>query len=382
MAKRDYYEVLGVERTASEDEIKKAYRKTAMQWHPDRNPGNAEAEAKFKEATEAYEVLRDAQQRARYDQFGHAASGGGGFGGGAQNFDGMDLSDALRNFMRDFGGDSAFGDLFGGAGGGRPRGPARGDDLQVRLVLTLEEVASGIEKKIRVKHLKRCEPCKGRGGSGESECPQCKGRGQVRRVQQTMLGQFMSVTACPRCEGEGSIVADPCKTCRGDGRVSDSETVNVKVPAGVAAGNYIPLRGMGDAGMRGGPAGDLIVHLEEKEHELFDRHGDHLVLDLPVPFSVMALGGKVQVPLLGGDKASLSVSAGTASGHMARMKGKGLPGLRGGRGDLHVRLRVWVPSELSGHEKKLLEDLRKTEAQHVPPPSRQLFERVRDAFGG
>ena len=381
MAKRDYYEVLGVERTASEDEIKKAYRKTAMQWHPDRNPGNAEAEAKFKEATEAYEVLRDAQQRARYDQFGHAASGGGGFGGGAQGFDSMDLSDALRNFMRDFGGESPFGDLFGGAGG-RPRGPARGDDLQVRLALTLEEVASGIEKKIRVKHLKRCEPCKGRGGSGESECPQCKGRGQVRRVQQTMLGQFMSVTACPRCEGEGSIVADPCKTCRGDGRVSDSETVNVKVPAGVAAGNYIPLRGMGDAGMRGGPAGDLIVHIEEKEHELFERHGDHLVLDLPVAYSVMALGGKVQVPLLGGDKASLSVSAGTASGHMARMKGKGLPGLRGGRGDLHVRLRVWVPSELSGHEKKLLEDLRKTEAQHVPPPSRQLFERVRDAFGG
>jgi molecular chaperone DnaJ len=383
MAKRDYYEVLGVERTASEDEIKKAYRKTAMQWHPDRNPGNTEAEAKFKEATEAYEVLRDAQQRARYDQFGHAATGGGasGFPGGAQGFDGIDLSDALRAFMRDFGGDGGFGDLFGG-GGGRSRGPARGDDLQVRLQLTLEEVASGIEKKIRVKHLKRCEPCKGRGGSGESECSQCKGRGQVRRVQQTMLGQFMSVTACPRCEGEGTIVADPCKTCGGDGRVSESETVNVKVPAGVASGNYIPLRGLGDAGMRGGPAGDLIVHIEEKEHELFERHGDHLLLDLPVPFSVMTLGGKVDVPLLGGSKASLDVSAGTPSGHVSRLKGKGLPGLRGGKGDLHVRLRVWVPTKLSGAEKKLVEELRKTEAGHVPAPTRSLFEKVRDAFGG
>ena len=385
MAKRDYYEVLGVGKTATEDEIKKAYRKVAMQWHPDRNPGNSEAETKFKEATEAYEVLRDAQQRARYDQFGHAATTGGGgsaaggYGGGG--FQGFDLSDALRAFMRDFGGDGSIEDLFGG-GGGRGRGPARGDDLQVRLPLTLEEIASGVEKKIRAKHLKRCETCSGRGGTGESVCSQCQGRGQVRRVQQTVFGQFVNVSACPRCEGEGNIVANPCKSCRGDGRVSESDTVNVKVPAGVAAGNYIPLRGLGDAGLRGGPAGDLVVLIEEAEHELFERHGDHLALDLPVSFAVLALGGKVETPLLAGGAANVDVPAGTPSGHTLRLKGKGLPGLRGGRGDLHVRLRVWVPTKLAGPEKKLLEELRNAEALKPPKPSRSVFEKVRDAFGG
>jgi molecular chaperone DnaJ len=382
MAKRDYYEVLGVPRGASEDEIKKAYRKVAMQWHPDRNPGNKDAEAKFKEATEAYEVLRDAQQRARYDQFGHAPTAGGfGGGGGAEGFGGFDLADALRAFMRDFGGDGAFDELFGGAGG-RGRGPSRGDDLQVRLPLTLEEIASGVEKKIRVKHLKRCDTCSGRGGQGESVCPQCKGRGQVRRVQQTMFGQFVNVSACPRCEGEGHIVAEPCRTCGGDGRVSDSDTVSVKVPAGVAHGNYIPLRGLGDAGVRGGPAGDLVVLIEEKEHELFERHGDHLGLEMPVSFVTLALGGKLEVPMLGGGTATMDVPAGTPSGHIARVKGKGLPGLRGGRGDLQVRLRVWVPTKLTSADRKLLEELRRSEGQQPPRPARSLFEKVRDAFGG
>jgi molecular chaperone DnaJ len=390
MAKRDYYEVLGVPRGASVEEIKKAYRKLAMQWHPDRNPDNKDAEGKFKEATEAYEVLHDPQQRARYDQFGHStsgsgAAGGGGFGGGG--FDaGFDLADALRAFMRDFGGEGAFEDLFGGGGRSRgargPGGGIRGDDLQVRLPLTLEEIATGVEKKIRVTHMKKCETCNGRGGQGESVCPQCQGRGQVRRVQQTVFGQFVNVSACPRCEGEGQIVAQPCKTCGGDGRKSASDTVSVKVPAGVAAGNYIPLRGLGDAGVRGGPTGDLVVLIEEKEHDLFERHGDDLVIDLPVTFSALALGGKVEAPLLGGGRAMVEVAAGTPSGHVARLKGKGLPGLRGGRGDLHVRLRVWVPTKLSTADKKLLEELRQSEAQKPPPPSRSLFERVRDAFGG
>jgi len=390
MAKRDYYEVLGVPRGASVEDIKKAYRKLAMQWHPDRNPDNKDAEAKFKEATEAYEVLHDPEQRARYDQFGHStsgsgASGGGGFGGGG--FDaGFDLADALRAFMRDFGGEGAFEDLFGaGTRGGRGRGSisgTRGDDLQVRLPLTLEEIAAGVEKKIRVTHMKKCETCNGRGGQGESVCPQCQGRGQVRRVQQTVFGQFVNVSPCPRCEGEGQIVAQPCKTCGGDGRKSASDTVSVKVPAGVAAGNYIPLRGLGDAGVRGGPAGDLVVLIEEKPHDLFERHGDDLAIDLPVSFSVLALGGKVEVPLLAGGRAAVDVPAGTASGHVARVKGKGLPGLRGGRGDLHVRLRVWVPTRLSSADKKLLEELRHSEGQQPPPPSRSLFERVRDAFGG
>lgn len=389
-AKRDYYEVIGVAKTATEDEIKKAYRKVAMQFHPDRNPGDKEAEAKFKEATEAYEVLRDSGKRARYDQFGHAASGpsgmpgGGGydFGGGA----GFDLADALRAFMRDFGGggsDGGFESFFGGGGGGGgSRGPGRGDDLQVRLVLTLEEIFTGVEKKIRVKHLKQCGTCNGRGGKGEKQCSQCNGRGQVRRVQQTMLGQFVSVQACPRCDGEGSIVSDPCKACGGDGRVSETETVSVKVPAGVASGNYIPLRGLGDAGRRGGPAGDLIVLIEEKDHDLFERHGDDLHVDIPVSFTTLALGGKVEVPLVGGETHTLDVTSGTPSAHRARLRGRGLPGLRGGKGDLIVRLMVWVPTKLSGAEKKLLEELRKAEGMKTPRAARSLFERVKDAFGG
>ncbi len=384
MAKRDYYEVLGVARGATEEEIKKAYRKVAMQFHPDRNPGDKDAEAKFKEATEAYEVLRDANQRARYDQFGHAAVGGGAGGGaGAPDFSGFDLADALRAFMRDFGGGSGgFEDLFGGAAGGGARGPGRGDDLQVRLPLTLEEIAAGVEKKIRVKHLKRCETCAGKGGRGERTCSQCNGRGQVRRIQQTMFGQFVNVSTCPRCEGEGSTVSERCGTCGGDGRVSETETVAVKVPPGVASGNYIPLRGLGDAGRRGGAAGDLIVLIEEKEHEIFERHGDDLVVDLPVSFVTLALGGKVEVPLLGGGAHTLDVPAGTASGHASRLRGKGLPGLRGGRGDVLVRLLVWVPGKLSGADRKLLEELRKSEGLKPPKPSRSLFERVKEAFGG
>jgi molecular chaperone DnaJ len=384
MSKRDFYEVLGLARGASEDEVKKAYRKIAMQFHPDRNPGDKAAEAKFKEATEAYEILRDADKRARYDQFGHAGVGGAGGGAGAADFSGFDLADALRAFMRDFGaggGAGGFEDLFGGGGGGAARGPGRGDDLQLRLPLTLEEIASGIEKKIRVKHLKRCDTCAGRGGKGERACTQCQGRGQVRRVQQTMFGQFVNVTVCPRCEGEGSTVSENCKVCGGDGRVSETETVSVKVPPGVASGNYIPLRGLGDAGRRGGPPGDLIVLIEEKEHEVFERHGDDLTLELPVSFATLALGGKAEVPLLGGATHTLDVSAGTTSGHGVRLRGKGLPGLRGGKGDLLVRLMVWVPAKLSGPERKLLEELRKGEGLKAPRPSRTLFERVKGAFG-
>ncbi|MEO5988952.1 MAG: molecular chaperone DnaJ [Candidatus Eisenbacteria bacterium] len=385
MAKRDYYEVLGIGKGASEEEIKKAYRKVAMQHHPDRNPGDKQAEARFKEATEAYEVLREADKRARYDQFGHAASSmGGGDGMGGHGYGGFDLADALRAFMRDFGGGEGggFDELFGGAAGGREgqRGPSRGDDLQVRLPLTLEEIASGVEKKIRVKHLKRCAACEGKGGKGEQACAQCQGRGQVRRVQQTMFGQFVNVAACPKCEGEGSTVSQPCKTCGGDGRVSETETISVKVPAGVADGNYIPLRGIGDAGRRAGAPGDLIVLIEEKPHEVFERHADDLYLELPVSFVTLTLGGKVEVPLLGGGLHMLDVAAGTPSASAVRARGKGLPGLRGGKGDLIVRLMVWIPQKPSGTEKKLLEQLRRSEGLDAPPPGRSLFERVRDAF--
>ncbi len=381
MAKRDYYEVLGVPRGASEEEIKKAYRKIAFDSHPDRNPGDKEAEQRFKEATEAYEVLRDAEKRARYDQFGHAATGGA----GPQGFDfsGFDLADALRAFMRDFGGDvGGFEELFGG---GRGRGGAalrRGDDLQVRLRLTLEEIASGVEKKIRVKHLRVCETCGGKGGSGESTCPQCQGRGQVRRVQQSIFGQFVNVSTCPRCGGEGRVLRERCRTCGGEGRVSETDTIAVKVPAGVASGNFIPLRGMGDAGLRGGPAGDLIVLIEEKPHPVFDRDGDDLHVDLPVSFVTATLGGKVELPLLNGATASLTLTPGTPSGYVLRLRGKGLPSLRGGTGDLLARVVVWVPTRLSGEERRLLEQLGRLEGLKPPGPAKSLFERVKDSFGG
>jgi molecular chaperone DnaJ len=378
MAKRDFYEVLGIERSASEDEIKKAYRKIAFQHHPDRNPGDPSAEAKFKEATEAYEALRDPQKRARYDQFGHAGVGGA---AGAPDFSGFDLADALRAFMRDFGGDAGgFGDIFG-VGGGAQAGPQRGDDLQVRIRLTLEEVATGVEKKLRVKHQVACETCHGKGGAGETTCTQCQGRGQVRRVQQTFFGQFVNVAPCSRCRGAGKIVRDPCKVCGGDGIVAATETISVKVPPGVAEGNFIPLRGMGDAGPRGGPKGDLLVLIEEKEHDVFERHGNDLHLELPVSFSTLALGGKVEVPTLDGTTA-LDVSSGTASGSLLRARGKGLPGLRGGHGDLIARLMVWVPGKLTSAERRLLEDLSKGGAGKVPKPGRTIFERVKDAFAG
>ncbi len=378
MTKRDYYEVLGVERSASDDEIKKAYRKIAFQQHPDRNPGDASAEGKFKEATEAYEALRDPQKRVRYDQFGHV--GVGGAASGAPDFSGFDLADALRAFMRDFGGDAGgFGDLFGGE---TTRGPRRGDDLQLRLKLTLEEVGTGVEKKIRVKHLVACETCHGKGGSGETTCSQCQGRGQIRRVQQTFFGQFVNVAPCGRCGGSGQILRDPCKTCGGDGTVSATETISVKVPPGVADGNFIPLRGMGDAGPRGGPKGDLLVLIEEKEHAVFERHGNDLHLDVPVSFSTLALGGKVELPTLDGETTMLDVSSGTPSGSVLRARGRGLPGLRGGHGDLLARLMVWVPGKLTSQEKRLLEELGQSAAGKPPKPGRSIFERVKDAFAG
>jgi molecular chaperone DnaJ len=374
MAKRDYYEVLGLSRDADESAIRKAYRKLAFDNHPDRNPNDAPAEQRFKEATEAYEVLRDPEQRARYDRFGHAATGGG----PAPDFSGFDLADALRAFMRDFGGDvGGFEDLFSGAGG-RP-GPQRGDDLQLRLRLSLEEIASGVEKRIRVKHDRACETCKGRGGSGEAPCSQCGGRGQVRRVQQSFFGQFVNVSVCPRCQGEGRTFKEPCKTCRGDGRVSETETIAVHVPAGVANGNFIPVRGMGDAGPRGGPSGDLIVLIEEKPHPVFRREGDDLHAEAPVSFPTLTLGGQIEVPTLDGN-ATLDVPSGTPSGRVLRVKGKGLPGLRGGKGDLLVRLAVFVPTRVSGAEKKLLEELRRTDGLKPPRNVKSVGDRVKDAF--
>jgi molecular chaperone DnaJ len=375
---RDFYEVLSVSRDAHEDEIKKAYRKIAFQNHPDRNPGDEQAEQRFKEATEAYEVLRDADKRAKYDQFGHAAVGGAAGAPGARDFSGFDLADALRAFMRDFGGDmGGFEDLFGRAG---RRGPQRGDDLRVRLKLTLEEVATGVEKKIRVRHLKTCTTCAGKGGKGEETCTRCKGSGQLRSVQHSIFGQFVNVTTCPTCEGDGQTIRERCGTCKGEGRVSQTETIAVKVPAGVATGNFIPLRGMGDAGPRGGPSGDLVVFIEEKPHDLFERDGLDLHVEVPVSFPVAALGGTVEIPTLDGSTKSVKIPAGTQTGRVVKARDKGLPGVRGGQGDLLARLTVWVPTKLSGDEKKLLEKLRGSHGFDPPAPGRSFYERMKNTF--
>ena len=360
--KRDYYEVLGVAKTATDDDIKKSYRKLALKHHPDKNPGDAKAGERFKEATEAYEVLRDPERRSRYDRFGHAgvdpaAAGAGGFGGFGQEFD---LSDALRAFMRDFGG---FGDFFGEGGG--ERGAPRGSDIQVRLPLTLEEIAQGVEKKLKLNVLTACERCTGSGaeqGSGRKTCPTCNGAGQVRRVSRSFLGQFVNVSVCSACRGEGSLVEKPCRTCGGEGRVQGQSVVSVKIPAGVAAGNYLTLRERGNAGPRSGRAGDLIVLIEEKPDPRFERHGDDLYTEVTVSFADAVLGSEVMVPSLLG-RVKMEIPAGTQSGKTFRVRGKGLPHVRGGgEGDLIVRVSIFVPKRIKREERKVLEELSRLES--------------------
>jgi molecular chaperone DnaJ len=381
--RRDYYEVLGVGKSATDDDIKKAYRKLAMKHHPDRNPGSADAEARFKEATEAYEVLKDPERRSRYDRFGHDAAAAGFPGAG---FEGFDLADALRAFMRDFGGGgfSGFEEVFGGGGGAAGGRRRRGQDLRVRLKLSLEEIATGVKKTIQVKRQVACETCKGTGAQkdGKKTCATCGGRGQVRQVQSSFFGQFVNVGPCAHCRGMGEIIEHPCLKCGGDGTVLDVSTVVVEVPSGVSEGNYIPLEGLGDAGPNGGAPGDLQVLLEEKPHEFFERSGSDLVCELPVPMSRAALGGKVEVPTLNGP-VSLSLPAGTQSGKVLRLAGRGLPKLRGrGTGDLLVRVHVWTPTRLSARERELFEQLAKLEAGKAPSPGKGFFDKVRDVLGG
>jgi molecular chaperone DnaJ len=371
MAKRDYYEILGVSRDAPVDEIKKAYRKLALKYHPDRNPGNKDAEEKFKEATEAYEVLRDKEKRARYDQFGHggvSAPGAPGFEGFAGGFD---LNDALRAFMRDFGG---FGldDLFGaGPSGGRRRGAtsARGNDLQVRLQLTLREIASGVTKKIRVSKMVPCSKCKGKGikeGSSKQTCPTCRGTGELRQVSRSLFGQFVNIQTCPACRGEGELISDPCPACGGEGTTEGSKSVEVKIPAGVATGNYIRLEGQGDAGPRGGPSGDLVILIEEIEDEIFERHGYDITFDLPVSFSQLALGARLEIPTLAGT-AAIKIPPGTQSHKILRLKGRGIPHLNSyGKGDELVRLVAWTPQNLSREERAAFEEL-ENKVKEKPP---------------
>jgi molecular chaperone DnaJ len=368
MAKVDYYETLGIEKSASEDDIKKAYRRMAMKYHPDKNPGDKTAEEKFREATEAYEILKDPQRRSQYDQFGHAAfqqgAGPGGFGGGFGGFGGFDISDALRAFMADFGSDSNFSDLFG-FGGGRSRrsgggGTAyRGNDLQIRLPLTLEEIATGVQKTVKVRRKDRCPTCGGSGSrSGKKQtCSSCKGSGRVRRVASSFFGQVIQESACPACGGEGNTVSDPCSACGGSGVDSVESTVTVDIPSGVSEGNYLSIPEKGDAGPHGGPSGDLIVIIQEKEHPFFQRHGIDLVCEVSISFSQAALGASKEIDTIDG-KVSLKIPAGTQSEKIFRLKGKGLPALRGrDRGDQLVRVHVRTPEKLNRTAKELFERL-------------------------
>jgi len=367
MARRDYYEILGVPRTASSEELKKAYRKLALQHHPDRNPGKKDAEEKFKEAAEAYEVLGDAQKRQRYDQFGHDGMRGTDF----RPF--TDVNDIFSTFSDIFGGGfggSIFDEMFGGQArqrrGGSGVGSA-GSDLKIRLALTLEEIATGVEKKLKVKKLKSCETCGGTGARSASAlttCPVCNGAGEIRQVSRSVFGQFVNVAACQNCGGEGRVVREPCTTCSGDGRVQGESTIKVSIPPGVSEGNYIPLRGEGNAGKRGGPAGDIIVVIEEEPHRVFVRNGDDVILDLLVSFSEAALGADVEVPTLTG-RAKLHIEAGTQSGRILRMREKGIPHLNHhGRGDQLVRVNIWVPTSMSSQDKALLKQLASSENMH------------------
>ncbi len=378
MSKRDYYVVLGIERNATEDEIKKAYRRLAMEYHPDKNPGDKIAEEKFKEAAEAYEVLKDAQKRRLYDTYGHAGVKGSGGQDPFAGFD-FDLSDALRTFMSEgFG----FGDIFG-MGGGRGNRRTRGADLQIRLALTLEEIATGVKKKIKIKRLVTCSTCGGSGakaGTSPSSCPECGGTGEIKRITRSLFGQFINVSACGRCGGSGRVIQEKCTDCHGEGRSKGEKTIEIEIPPGVASGNYITVRGEGNIGANGGSPGDVIIIIDEKEHDYFERHGDDVLYDLPLSFVQAALGDTVEVPTLTG-KAELEIAPGTQSGKILRMRGKGIPHLQGhGKGDQLVRIMVWTPKKLTKEEKALLKKLANSENLKPPHAGKGIFDKIKNVF--
>ncbi|MCC7302071.1 MAG: molecular chaperone DnaJ [Bacteroidia bacterium] len=376
MSKRDFYDVLGVPKGATSDEIKKAYRKKAIEFHPDKNPGNKDAEEKFKEAAEAYDVLSNADKKSRYDQFGHAGMGGN---GGAHGYGGgMNMDDIF----------SQFGDIFGGHfgfGGGGGRRVNRGSNLRIKVKLTLEEIASGVEKKIKVNKYVACEPCKGTGakaGSGFNSCGTCKGSGVVMRVTSTFLGRMQTTTTCPDCGGEGQTIKDRCTKCHSDGIIRGEEVISINIPAGVGEGMQLSVGGKGNAAARGGVNGDLIVVIEEQEHEHLVREGNHLLYDLHISIPDAALGTSCEIPTLDG-KAKIKVEPGTQGGKVLRLKGKGIPDINGyGKGDLLVSVNIYTPAHLSAEEKKIMEKL-KDSKNFKPDPAkneRSFFDRMREYF--
>jgi molecular chaperone DnaJ len=382
--KRDYYEVLGVGRSASADEIKKAYRKLAVQFHPDKNPGNHEAEEKFKEATEAYEVLSDAQKRQRYDQFGHQAfgpGGGGGPGGFGGGFEGIDLEEALRTFMGAFGGGGGggiFDDFFGG-GGGRGRGSSnRGSDLRFDLEIDFEEAVFGAQRDLTFSVMDTCSACGGTGaepGSKREPCPRCKGTGQTV----TSNGIFHVRQTCSMCGGTGEIVRTPCHVCHGQGRVKSRRTITLKIPAGVETGSRLRVAGKGENGPRGGEAGDLYVVLHVKEHPLFKRRDDDIYVQVPVPYPVAALGGEIEVPTIHG-YAKLKIPAGTESGKVFRLRGRGVKARGFGNGDQHVVVMVETPERMSGKQKRALEEFAQLLDDDNHPQAAKLRREAKEFF--
>ncbi|QDO97802.1 molecular chaperone DnaJ [Ferrovibrio terrae] len=376
--KRDYYEVLGVAKTANAEELKKAFRKLAMQFHPDRNPDNAEAEHKFKEVSEAYDVLRDDQKRAAYDQYGHAAfEGGMGGRGGGQGFDFTSFSDIF---------DDLFGEFMGGQRGGQRGGGNRGSDLRYNLEITLEDCFKGKAAKIRVPTSIACESCDGSGAEAGAQpiaCPTCKGAGKVRAQQ----GFFTIERACPTCGGAGRVIEKPCKVCGGAGRTHKEKTLSVDIPPGVDEGNRIRLAGEGEAGLRGGTSGDLYVFLTVKPHRLFRREGQHLHCRVPVSMTTAALGGSVEVPTLDGGQARITLPEGTQTGKQFRLRGKGMPSLQqsgfgAGNGDLYIQVMVETPVKLSKKQRELLEEFAKLDGEESSPESTGFFDKVKEMLGG
>jgi molecular chaperone DnaJ len=387
MTKRDYYEVLEVTRNASGDEIKKAYRKMAIKYHPDKNPGDHAAEEKFKEAAEAYEVLSNEDKRARYDRFGHAGVGsaaGNGFGG-----QGMNMEDIFSQFGDIFGGGEGFNPFESFFGGGRSSGGQRrvfkGSNLRVKVSMKLDEIANGAEKKIKLKKWIACEPCGGTGAEGKNSfqtCPTCQGQGQVRKVSNTFLGQMYTTSTCPTCQGEGRIITNKCKSCHGEGRVQGEDIITLNIPAGVVDGMQLSVNGKGNAAPKGGIPGDLILVIEEEKHPLLQRDGIDVVYELSVNFADAALGTSVEVPTIEG-KAKIHIPAGTPSGKVFKLKDKGIPDLDSrGRGDQLIHVNVHVPTTLSREEKEMLEKMRQSEnfAPKLSKEERSFFNKVKEMF--
>ena len=357
-SKRDYYEVLGVSKSASAEEIKKAYRKLAIQFHPDKNPDDPSAEDKFKEAAEAYEVLSNPEKKQRFDQFGHQGMNGGGYGGG-----GMNMDDIFSQFGDVFGDSNPFGSFFGGGGRGQGQGVKRGSNLRIKLKLNLEEIANGAEKKIKVKRHVSCKSCSGNGsknGSSTKTCGTCNGQGQVRKVMNTMLGQMMSTATCPTCNGEGKTVTENCTVCHGEGRSLEEEVISIKIPAGVVDGMQLSMNGKGNVPQRGGIAGDLLIVIEEEEHAELKRDGINVIYDLYINFADAVLGTSSEVPTIDG-KVKIKIEPGTQSGKVLRLRDKGIKDINGyGKGDLLIYVNVWTPKALSNEEKKIVEQLRES----------------------